>query len=195
MSSNSLLEVNEFVMKKKILSIRERYDIEDKMGKKLGEADGNIVQLPPMFAVLDLNGSELMHLTGKLITLRNEFSFFDAAGIELGVIKKKIVKLIGEEFWVERDGVEFMRIYGDFTVHEYKMEVGSVEVASVHKRWVAVRDEFEVTIVGNVDHRIVLGALIAIEHVEVTQRIQRQNYQNQNYQNWSHQNQNYQNRY
>lgn len=174
LSSNYLFEVNEFVMKKKILSVREHYDIEDKAGNKLGEADGNILQLPARFVVLDVQGSELMYLTGKVLTLRHDFSFFDSAGQELGTIKKKIVKLIGEEFWVENDGVEFMRIYGDFTEHEYTMEVNGIEVASVHKKWISVRDQFEVTITGNVDHRIVLGAVIVIEHVQVTERNENQ---------------------
>jgi uncharacterized protein YxjI len=170
LSSDFLFEINEFVMKKKILSVREHYDIEDKMGNKLGEAEGNILQLPAKFVVLDTHGSELMHLTGKVLTLRYEFNFFDDTGTELGTIKRKIVKLVGKEFWVEKDGVEFMRIYGNFTEHEYRMEVDGVEVASVHKKWISVRDQFEVTIMGNVDHRIVLGAVVVIEHVEVTER-------------------------
>ncbi len=176
MSNSSLLEINEFVMNKKILAINEHYDIEDKIGNKLGEADGNLLQLPAKFVVLDVQGAELMHLVGKVLTLRYEFSFFDNADYEIGTIKRKIFKLICEEFWVEKDGVEFMRIYGDFTEHEYRMEVNGVEVASVHKKWIAVRDQFEVTITGNVDHRVVLGAVIVIEHVEVTERRQNQTY-------------------
>ncbi len=141
-----------------------------KWATKIGEADGNILQLPAKFVVLDVCGSELMYLKGRVLTLRYEFSFFDNIGLELGTIKRKILKLVGEEFWVEKDGVEFMRIYGNFTEHEYRMEVNGVEVASVHKKWISVRDQFEVTIAGDVDHRIVLGAVIVIEHVEVTER-------------------------
>jgi uncharacterized protein YxjI len=51
-----------------------------------------------------------MHLEGKVLSLRSQFTFHGANGEELGTIKKKIVKLIGEEFWVEKDGVEFMRV-------------------------------------------------------------------------------------
>ena len=89
---------------------------------------------------------------------------------ELGTIKKKIVKLIGEEFWVEKNGVEFMRIYGDFTEHDYQFEVDGALVASVHKKWVTLRDQIEISITSEVDHRIVIGAVIVIEHIEVTER-------------------------
>ena len=167
---SSLLEANDFVMKKKILSLREHYDFEDVTGSKLGEADGNLFQVPAKFTVFDNHGLEMMHLDGKVFSLRRQFTFHDAADEELGIIKKKIVKLIGEEFWVEKDGVEFMRIYGNFTEHDYKMEVNGVQVANLHKKWAAVRDTIGVSITGNVDHRVIIGAVIVIEHVEVTEK-------------------------
>ena len=168
--ADSLLEINDLVMKKKILSVHEHYDLDDVTGTKLGEADGNLFQLPAKFVVKDINGSELMHLEGKVLSLRKQFTFHDNAGTELGTIKKKIAKLIGEEYWVEKNGAEFMRIYGNFTEHDYQMQVNGVQVASVHKKWVSVRDQLGVSITGEVDHRVVIGAVIVIEHVEVTER-------------------------
>jgi uncharacterized protein YxjI len=168
--ANSLFETNELVLKKKILSVREHYDLEDRTGTKLGEADGNLIQFPAKFVVINTNGSELMQVKGKVLTLRNQFTFYDNAGAELGTIKKKIVKLIGEEYWVEKDRREFMRIYGNFTEHDYQMEIDGVQVASVHKKWVSVRDQLGISITGEADHRVVIGAVIVIEHIEVTER-------------------------
>ena len=172
--SSHLLGTNEIVLKKKILSIREHYDLEDKNGNKLGEADGNLFQFPAMFVVKDLNGLELMYIEGKIFSLRKQFSFHDSSGRDLGTIKKKLVKLIGEEYWVERNGVEIMRIYGNFAEHDYLMQVNGLDVASVHKKWFAIRDHIGLSIIGEVDHRIVLGALIVIEHNEVTEQTSRQ---------------------
>jgi uncharacterized protein YxjI len=169
-STNALLGINDLVLKKKILSVREHYDLEDVNGMKLGEADGNLFQFPAKFVIIDTNGSEVMHLEGKILSLRNQFTFYDNAGLEIGTIKKKIVKLIGEEYWVEKNGVEFMRIFGDFTEHDYQMQANGVQVASVHKKWVSVRDQLGISITGEVDHRVVIGAVIMIEHLEVTER-------------------------
>ncbi len=44
---NLLLEINDLVMKKKILSIREHYDFEDLSGSQLGSTDANFLQVPP----------------------------------------------------------------------------------------------------------------------------------------------------
>ena len=167
---NSLLEINDFVLKKKLLSLREHYDLEDRNGAKLGEAEGNFVQFPPKFVLVDTNGSELMHLQGKMLSFRNQFTFYDNTGNELGTIKKKILKPIGEEFWIEKNGVEFMRIYGNFTEHDYQMEINGAQVASIHKKWFTVRDQLGISITGQADRRVVIGAAIVIEHVEVTER-------------------------
>jgi uncharacterized protein YxjI len=167
---DSLLEINDLILKKKILSVREHYDFEDLNGNKLGEANANLFQVPPKFDVIDINGSELMHLEGKIISIRSQFTFYDNSLTELGTIRRKIAKVFGEEFWVEKDGVEFMRIYGNFTEHDYQMEVNGIQVASVHRKWLTVRDQLEISITGDVDHRVVLGAVIVIEHVEVVER-------------------------
>ena len=169
-SADSLFGVNDVVLKKKVLSMHEHYDLENVTGTKLGEADGNLIQFPAKFTVKDTNGSELMRLEGKRFSLRKQFTIYDNAGAELGTIQKKIVKLIGEEYWVEKNGVEFMRIYGNFTEHDYQMQVNGVQVASVHKKWFSVRDQLGVSITGEIDHRVVIGAVIVIEHIEVTER-------------------------
>jgi len=168
--SSPIIEANDLVLKKKILSLREHYDLQDPNGVALGEADGNMVQLPAKFEVLDVGKQEVMRIEGKVLSLRPQYTFRDASGAVLGTIYKKIVKLIGEEFWVERDGVEFMRIYGNFTEHDYQMTVNGAQVATVHKKWFTIRDQLGVSIIGDVDHRVVIGAVIVIEHIEVTER-------------------------
>jgi uncharacterized protein YxjI len=168
--SNLLFETNEVVLKKKILSVREHYDFEDLKGTKLGAAEGNILQFPPKFVLFDNHGSELMHLEGKIVSIRNQFTIYDNQGAELGTIKKKTAKLIGEEFWIEINGVEFMRIYGDFTDHDYQFEFNGYLVASVHKKWVTLRDQIDISMSSAVDHRVIIGAVIVIEHIEVNER-------------------------
>ena len=153
------MTISDIVLKKKILSVREHYNLEDRNGTKLGEADGNFIKLPAKFTVMDNNGSVLMRVEGKVFSLHRQFTFYDNVGQELGIMKKKIVKLIGEEYWVEKDGVEFMRIFGNFTEHDYQMEVNGAQVAEVHKKWFRIRDQLGVSITGEADHRVVIGAV------------------------------------
>jgi uncharacterized protein YxjI len=155
-------------MKKKIFSMREHYDFEDPSGTKLGEGDGNFFQMPAKFVVLS-DGQQIMEVRGKLISLRHEFGIYDPSGNLLGTMKKKIVKLIGQEYWLEQNGTELMRVYGNFTDHDYRMTIGGQQVAQVHKKWVSIRDQFGISVTGNVDRRLVIGAVIVVEHLEVTE--------------------------
>jgi uncharacterized protein YxjI len=172
--ATGLLSATSVVMKKKIFSMREHYDFEDPSGTKLGEGDGNFFQMPASFSVKSIapGGSTVpvMEVRAKLISLRHEFTLFDNSGSVLGSMKKKIIKLIGQEYWLEQNGTEMMRIFGNFTDHNYKMTISGQEVAQVHKKWVSVRDQFGISITGKVDPRLVIGSVIVIEHLEVTQK-------------------------
>ncbi|MDG7009021.1 MAG: zinc-ribbon domain-containing protein [Nitrososphaerota archaeon] len=165
-----LLSTKDLVLNKKILSVREHYDIQTTSGTPLGEAEGNFFQFPARFAVQDANGAQVMHVEGKLISLRREFGMYDSAGNLLAAIKKKIVKLVGSEYWLEVGGDQFARIYGNFVEHDYRIQIKGVDVAQVHKKWVSVRDSFNISVSGSVDQRLVLGSVIVIEHEEVTER-------------------------
>jgi uncharacterized protein YxjI len=166
----SLLDANDFIIQKKIFSAHEHYDFLDLQNNKIAEADANLIQIPPKFQIKDTHDTELMHLQGKTLSIRHEFTLYSPAGEELGTIKKKVATFSHQEYWVEKNGAEFMRIYGDFTYHEYQMETAGQKVADVNRKWVSLRDQMGVSITGNIDHRVVIGAVIVIEHVEVTER-------------------------
>ena len=185
-NTNSLLEINNLILKKygnldiikkiwknRILSILH-YDLEDRAGTKLGEA---FLSFPGLskFVVNDASGSEAMHIeragmhAGLHVVIRDPFTFYDPAGEELGTMQRKLAKFFGEEFWVEKDGVEFMRIYVDSSERNYKMQVRGFQVASAHKHIRAFRPEqLEISITGGVDRRVVIGAVIVIEFLNAT---------------------------
>ena len=168
---NPLLAAKEIILRKKMISMIEHYDVEDRKGTKIGEAEGNLFQIRPKFVVKDINDSKLMYIEGKTFSVRREFSFYDNAGKFLGTMKNKLLKLRGQEYRLERNGTELMRIFGNFTGLDYQMEINGVQVATVHKKLFSMRDKIRLSITGEtVDHRIVLGALIVIEHIEVTKR-------------------------
>ena len=102
--------------------------------------------------------------------MHNEFTIIDSLGVELGTLRKKLLKLIGEEIWIENDGKELMRIFGNLLEHDYTFESGGKTVAKVHRQWVSLRDQYGIPILENVDRRLVIGATIIIEHIEVAER-------------------------
>jgi hypothetical protein len=49
----------------------------------------------------------------------------------------------------------------------YIMEVNGRTVAKVQRKWPSLRNQIKFSITGNVDHRLVIGAIVVIEHVLV----------------------------
>ena len=95
---NTLLTAKEIILRKKMISMIEHYDVEDRDGTRIGEAEGNLFQIRPKFVVKDIYDSKLMYIEGKTFSLTMEFSFYDNAGKFLGTMKNKLLKLKGQEY-------------------------------------------------------------------------------------------------
>jgi uncharacterized protein YxjI len=183
--TQTLLEATELILIKKILSVRRHYDFVNLQGTKLGEAKGNIVQVPPKFTVIDHQGNEIMHLHGKEFSKEKEYIFYSSMNEPIGNIKSSETDDL--QFWVEKDGHQFMNIHQEFPFKSiletlassqtpsellkpmlnYIMEVDGQTVANVHRKWPTLRNQIKFSITGPVDHRLVIGAIIVIEHVLV----------------------------
>ncbi len=184
--SQDLLQANEIILLKKILSVRRHYDFVDPQGKKLGEADGNMVQIPPKFNVIDINGAEVMHLQGKEFSTDKTYTFYNASGEPIGTVKQNFEK--GDtKFIVEKDGQQLISIRREQShrsaleslvslpppdellgpMLNYVIEAAGQTVAKFHRKWPAIRNQIKLSISGDVDHRLIIGSVIVVEHVDV----------------------------
>lgn len=184
--SQSLLEANELIVVKKILSIRRHYNFINHQGMKLGEANGNIIQIPPKFRIIDNRGVEIMYLQGKKSPQQKDYTFYSSSGEEIAIMRASFQK-DELQFWIERNGEQFMLIHRQLSskplleelislpkpdeflqdLQDYVMEINGQVVAKVHRKWLSVRNQIELSIIGEVDHRFIIGALIVIERVIV----------------------------
>ena len=185
--SQILLEANELILVKKILSVRTHYDFVDVQGKKLGEADGNLVQNPPEFTIFDSKDVEIMRLQREQLPKNKDYTFYSYSGEKIGTIKQ-ISGTDAAQFLVEKEGRQLMKIYPENSskstleslvslptpeelfrpLLKYIMEADGQIVATVQMKWrPTIRNQVELSIIGNVDHRIVIGGLIVIEQVAV----------------------------
>jgi uncharacterized protein YxjI len=184
--SQNLLEAKEFYLIKKILSVRRHYDFLDLQGNRLGEADGNLVQIPAKFSVFDRNGTEVLQITGKAFSNDGTYTFYDSSGEQIGSIRA-IFQKEGSQFLVEKDGLQLMRIHRQLSskptlqslvslstpdelldpLLNYVVEVDDKTVAKFHRKWPALRHQISLSITEEVDHRLVIGSVIVVEHVDV----------------------------
>ena len=143
-----------------------------------------VFSLKERFTVKNANGEDVYFVEGKLVSIGQKKTLTDAAGNEIATIRQKVLAIM-PKFIVEMDGKEVAWIKkkftvmkpkyvvegldwdveGDFFAHDYTiLEQGNV-IASIHKKWMAWGDTFELDISDNADEVMALAVILAIDAV------------------------------
>jgi uncharacterized protein YxjI len=170
-----MLDSKEFTVDQRLLSVRNTYAINNKLGEQLGFVKQEFLSWGPHFWLEDNSGNRLGEIDGKVLTVHHEYEIKDKDSKVKARIKKKILKLFGSEWWMEdAEGREIARIKGNVVRHTYDI-VGSDKtvIAKVHLNWVTISDEYCIEIVRqDFDPLLVLGYAVAMDHVEHSERSQ-----------------------
>ena len=143
-----------------------------------------VFSLKERFTVKNANGEDVYFVEGKLVSIGQKKTLTDAAGNELATIRQKVLAIM-PKFIVEMDGKEVAwikkkftvmkpkyvvegldwNVEGDFFAHDYTiLEQGNV-IASIHKKWMAWGDTFELDISDSADEVMALAVILAIDAV------------------------------
>ena len=171
----SMLENREFTVDQRLLSVRNTYVINNKLGEQLGFVKQEFVSWGPHFWLEDNSGTRLGEIDGKVVTVHHEYEIKNRDGQVKARIKKKILRLFGSEWWMENaDGHEIARIRGNIVHHTYDMVApDKTTIAKVHLNWTTIQDEYCIEIIKqDFDPLLALGYAIAMDHVEHQNRSQ-----------------------
>ena len=166
--SGSVFSGNNYIIKQKIVAMRDTFGIKDRNGILLAHVKKKIVSWGPQFWFESLEGTRLGEMRGKVLAVRPTFEIYDSQGL-VAVVKKKVLKLLGSEWWLEdNSGKETARIKGNISEHDFTVQSPSgSELARVHKQWVSIRDSYGIEIVGqNIQPYIIVAYVIAMDHAE-----------------------------
>ncbi len=143
-----------------------------------------VFSLKERFTVKNANGEDVYFVEGKLVSIGQKKTLTDAAGNELATIRQKVLAIM-PKFIVEMDGKEVAWIKkkftvmkpkyvvegldwdveGDFFAHDYTIQEQGNVIASIHKKWMAWGDTFELDISDNADEVMALAVILAIDAV------------------------------
>lgn len=132
----------QFVIKQRMLAIRDSFFITDVSGNRVLEVKGSLVKIPKRFAIKDVGGNDLLIVRHKLWHF---FAHYDVETPEGDVIAKVNAKfsLIKPKFNIQT--VEFgnLSIDGSLFSYSYRLlaEDGTV-VAQTNKKVLAIRDAY-----------------------------------------------------
>jgi uncharacterized protein YxjI len=84
-------------------------------------------------------------------------------GEKAAEVRKKLFTPFREKFTIDVPGPDDLEMKGDLLDHEYVIERGGEEVASVSKRWLTIRDTYAVQVSAGTDPLLIIGSVLALD--------------------------------
>jgi uncharacterized protein YxjI len=151
-----------YVIREKFFSIGDDFDVLDEHGAKLFHVDAKVLSVRDKVIVEDLSGAEVASVHRHLVALRPTYQI-KIGGEKAAEVRKKLFTPFREKFTIDVPGPDDLEMKGDLLDHEYAIERGGDEVASVSKRWLTIRDTYAVQVGPDVDPLLILCSVLALD--------------------------------
>ncbi|HEX6871773.1 MAG TPA: LURP-one-related family protein, partial [Micromonosporaceae bacterium] len=147
--------------RQKLISIGDDYWIEDADGHRAFHVDGKVMRLRQTFVLEDAGRREIAKIQERKLGLRDRMRIERQDGPD-ATVKKALVGF-RDRFIVDIDGGDELRANGNLVDHEYEISRDGNTVATISKRWFAVRDTYGVDIKAGEDEALVLAITVCID--------------------------------
>ena len=151
-----------YVMKQKIFSFGDDFTIQDENGNDAFFVDGKMFSIGDQLSFQDMQGNELAYIKQKLFAWGKTYEIY-RSGALAAVVKKELFTFFKCRFTVDVPGPDDLEATGDFLDHEYQFARGDRSVASVSKRWFALRDTYGIDVAEDEDPVLVLASAVVID--------------------------------
>lgn len=151
-----------FVIREKLFSIGDDFDVLDENGTKLFHVDGKVFSVRNKVVVEDPSGAEVASVHRHLVALRPTYEI-RIGGDKAAEVRKKLFTPFRERFTIDVPGPDDLEMRGDLLDHEYTIELGGTEVAAVSKRWLTIRDTYAVQVTAGVEPLLILCSVLALD--------------------------------
>ncbi len=147
-------------MKQKVFSWGDKFSVTDESGEVLYYVEGEMFTLGHKLHIYNASHDEVAFIHQKLLSLKARF-FVTVDGQEAAEIEREIT-LLHPKYVVKGPGWEAR---GDILGHDYSIHKGDEVVASVHWKWMAWGDTYEIDVANAADEVLALAIVLAIDAV------------------------------
>jgi uncharacterized protein YxjI len=151
-----------YVIKERFFSIGDDFDVLDEHGTKVFHVDGKVLSVRNKVVIEDPAGNEVASVHRHLVAMRATYEI-RIGGEKAAEVRKKLFTPFREKFTIDVPGPDDLEMKGDLLDHEYVIERGGTEVASVSKRWLTIRDTYAVKVSPDVDPLLIIGSVLALD--------------------------------
>ncbi|GAA1651472.1 LURP-one-related/scramblase family protein [Actinoplanes couchii] len=151
-----------YVIRERFFAIGDDFDVLDEHGTKIYHVDGKVLSVRDKVIIENPDGDELATVHRHLVSLRPTYEI-RIGGEKAAEVRKNLFTPFRDKFTIDVPGPDDLEMKGDLLDHEYVIEQGGEEVASVSKRWLTIRDTYAVQVAPGVEPLLIIGSVIALD--------------------------------
>lgn len=152
-------------------------DILDERGQKIGYMDRKVFSLRAEIKLTEVDGTVAAKIHRKIVAVKPTYEIKDASDILVGKIEKALLSLRPKLAVKDGNGNKLLDVKGNFKAWDFIIkDMHGSEIGTVKKldRWKDAffgggmfdrSDKYALKISGDIDRRLVLGAVIAIDNM------------------------------
>lgn len=153
-----------YVMKQKMLSLRDSFAIRSQGGDEVYQVKGKLISIGDKLTMYR-GGEEVASIREQVVSLVPRYRIYRGGKLQAEV-KKRAFSLLKDRLKIDmKDGSRDMEIVGNLLDHEYSIRRGMNEVARVSKRWLSLRDSYGIEIDPGEDDVLILACAVVIDMI------------------------------
>ena len=151
-----------YVIRAKLFSIGDDFDITDDSGRVAYHVDGKALSVRNRLVIEDPEGQEVASVARHLVAMRPTYAV-TIGGEKAADVRKHFFTPFRDKFTIDVPGPDDLEVSGDLLDHEFTIERDGDQVARVSKRWFSLRDTYGVDVAEGADHLLVLASVLAVD--------------------------------
>jgi uncharacterized protein YxjI len=151
-----------YVMRQKLFSLADHYNITDADGKDVYVVDGKLLSIGNQLSFRDTDQRELAFIKQKVLALGATYEIYHQGELE-AVVKKELFTFFHCVFHVDGPGPDSLTAEGNFSDHEYVFTRAGRQVGTVSKQWFTLADTYGVEIDESEDAVLLLACTVVID--------------------------------
>jgi uncharacterized protein YxjI len=151
-----------YVIRERLLDIGEDFDITDESGQRVYHVDGKALSLRDRLVISDAAGREVAEVHRRLVSLRRTYEI-SIGGEAAAQVRKHLVTPFRDKFTIDIPGPQDLEMKGSLLDHEFTVERDGETVATVSKKWIAIRDTYAVDIAEGENALLILASVLALD--------------------------------
>ena len=151
-----------YVMRQRLFSLGDKYDITDAQGGEAYHVEGKFLSWGKNLSFQDMGQKELAHIQQKLLNFAPTFEITHDGEL-VAVVTKELFTFFHCVFHVDEPRPDSLTAEGNFNDHEYVFTRAGREVGSVSKQWFTFADTYGVEVDAGEDPVFLLACTVVID--------------------------------